>query len=233
MSSRFKTNRSCPDSVGAPKRNLREASMAADDDRAVFRHMLSRSMFRTSFLILAAAAFIVSLVARQTSNAAEEKAQPMQIGDIDYATKSPPSKSGYLTVNDLEMYYEVHGDGGTPLVLLHGAFSAIGTSFGRLLPDLAEHRQVIAFELRDTDTRPTSTARCRWSRWRRMWRRRCPSSVSRGPTSSATAWAEASHCDLPSSTRSASASSCFCRSATTEPAPTPDSGTAWQISSRR
>ena len=32
-------------------------------------------------------------------------------------------------------------------MLLHGAFSAIGTSFEQLLPRLAETRQVIAFEL--------------------------------------------------------------------------------------
>jgi pimeloyl-ACP methyl ester carboxylesterase len=44
------------------------------------------------------------------------------------------------------MYYEIHGTG-QPLVLLHGAFSAIGTSFGKLLPELAKSRQVIAFEL--------------------------------------------------------------------------------------
>lgn len=30
--------------------------------------------------------------------------------------------SGYVPVNGLEMYYEIHGDG-EPLVLLHGAFS--------------------------------------------------------------------------------------------------------------
>jgi pimeloyl-ACP methyl ester carboxylesterase len=45
------------------------------------------------------------------------------------------------------MYYEIHGAGGQPLVLLHGAFSAIGTSFGALLPGLAKTRQVIAFDL--------------------------------------------------------------------------------------
>jgi pimeloyl-ACP methyl ester carboxylesterase len=56
------------------------------------------------------------------------------------------SKGGYVSVNGLEMYYEIHGTG-QPLVLLHGAFSAIGTSFGELLPDLAKTRQVIAFEL--------------------------------------------------------------------------------------
>ena len=56
------------------------------------------------------------------------------------------SKEGYVSVNGLEMYYEVHGSG-QPLVLLHGAFSAIGTSFGKMLPELAKTRQVIAFEL--------------------------------------------------------------------------------------
>ena len=55
-------------------------------------------------------------------------------------------KTGYAPVNGLNMYYEIHGTG-QPLVLLHGAFSAIGTSFGLLLPSLAKTRQVIAFEL--------------------------------------------------------------------------------------
>ena len=55
-------------------------------------------------------------------------------------------KAGYASVNGLEMYYEIHGTGQL-LVLIHGAFSAIGTSFGALLPDLAKTRQVIAFEL--------------------------------------------------------------------------------------
>src|SRR5512145_1375448 len=55
-------------------------------------------------------------------------------------------KKDYLSVNGLNMYYEIHGTG-QPLVLLHGAFSAIGTSFGKLLPELAKTRQVIAFEL--------------------------------------------------------------------------------------
>lgn len=54
-------------------------------------------------------------------------------------------KSGYLPVNGLQMYYEMHGTG-QPLVLLHGAFSAIGTSFGHLLPGLAKSRQVVGLE---------------------------------------------------------------------------------------
>jgi pimeloyl-ACP methyl ester carboxylesterase len=55
-------------------------------------------------------------------------------------------ENGTVSVNGLEMYYEIHGEG-QPLVLLHGAFSAIGTSFGELLPGLAEGRKVVAFEL--------------------------------------------------------------------------------------
>ena len=67
------------------------------------------------------------------------------------STKDPETtnrkyKSGYVHVNGLAMYYEIHGKG-QPLVLLHGAFSGIGTSFGRILPGLAKTRKVIAFEL--------------------------------------------------------------------------------------
>jgi pimeloyl-ACP methyl ester carboxylesterase len=56
------------------------------------------------------------------------------------------TQSGYAEVNGLDMYYEMHGTGGTPLVLLHGAFSATGTSFGKFIPTLAESRQVVSFE---------------------------------------------------------------------------------------
>src|SRR5688500_8664171 len=59
---------------------------------------------------------------------------------------STEARTGYVSVNGLEMYYEIHGTG-QPLVLLHGAFSAIGTSFGALLPELAKTRQVIGLEL--------------------------------------------------------------------------------------
>ena len=64
------------------------------------------------------------------------------------------------------MYYKVHGEG-QPLVLLHGAFSAIGTSFGKILPRLAKSRKVIAFELQghdhttDIDRRPAEFTACR------------------------------------------------------------------------
>ncbi|MFG3697270.1 alpha/beta fold hydrolase [Micromonospora sp. NPDC047620] len=55
----------------------------------------------------------------------------------------------YAPVNGLSMYYESHGDGpGRALVLLHGALSGIGTSFGAILPLLAKTRRVVAVELR-------------------------------------------------------------------------------------
>ena len=56
------------------------------------------------------------------------------------------TESGTMAVNGLEMYYEIHGEG-RPLVMLHGAFSAIGSSFGELIPGLAEGRKVVGFEL--------------------------------------------------------------------------------------
>src|SRR5215211_8219082 len=62
-------------------------------------------------------------------------------------TPSGPSTHGYVPVNGLNMYYETYGGTSRPLVLLHGAFSAIGTSFSEILPELAKSRQVIAFEL--------------------------------------------------------------------------------------
>ena len=56
-------------------------------------------------------------------------------------------KSGYSEVNGLKMYYEIHGDKGNNLVLIHGGGSTIGTSFGKVLPELAKNFTVIALEL--------------------------------------------------------------------------------------
>ncbi|MFC0622637.1 alpha/beta fold hydrolase [Kribbella deserti] len=57
---------------------------------------------------------------------------------------SPAPQTGYAPVNGLQMYYEIHGSGGTPLLLLHGGLFNIDLQFGALLPSLAETRQVIA-----------------------------------------------------------------------------------------
>lgn len=61
------------------------------------------------------------------------------------ATTAPTT--GYAPVNGLELYHEIHGSGGTPLVLLHGSFMTIELNWGELLPVLAGSRQVIAVEL--------------------------------------------------------------------------------------
>jgi pimeloyl-ACP methyl ester carboxylesterase len=53
-------------------------------------------------------------------------------------------QTGYAPVNGLQMYYEIHGAGGIPLLLLHGGLFNIDLQFGQLIPGLAATRQVIA-----------------------------------------------------------------------------------------
>ena len=63
---------------------------------------------------------------------------------------TPAPTTGYAPVNGLQMYYEVHGeggDGGTPLVLLHGGLFDLDQQFGHLLPHLAQGRTVVATDL--------------------------------------------------------------------------------------
>ncbi len=60
-----------------------------------------------------------------------------------------PVQTGYAPVNGLQLYFEIHGKetpAHPPLVLLHGGGDTIVTSFGHILPELAQDRQVIAFE---------------------------------------------------------------------------------------
>ena len=56
-------------------------------------------------------------------------------------------QTGYAPIGGLKMYYEIHGTGGMPLVLIHGGGSTIETTFGNILPLFARHHQVIAVEL--------------------------------------------------------------------------------------
>jgi pimeloyl-ACP methyl ester carboxylesterase len=55
--------------------------------------------------------------------------------------------SGYAPVNGISMYYEIHGGGDMPLVLIHGGGSTLQSSFGTLLPMLSKDNKVIAVEL--------------------------------------------------------------------------------------
>jgi len=59
-------------------------------------------------------------------------------------TQERPTQTGYAPVNGLQMYFEIHGSGGTPLLLLHGGLFDIDQQFGPLIPGLAAARQVIA-----------------------------------------------------------------------------------------
>jgi pimeloyl-ACP methyl ester carboxylesterase len=79
------------------------------------------------------------------------------------ASNAGPPVTGYAPVNGLRMYYEIHGSGGTPLLLLHGGLFNIDLQFGQVLPTLAQTRQVIATDFQahgrtgDID-RPLTTA---------------------------------------------------------------------------
>jgi pimeloyl-ACP methyl ester carboxylesterase len=69
--------------------------------------------------------------------------------NVQETTKQPDKpqpQTGYAPVHGINMYYEIHGQG-KPLVLIHGGGSTIGTTFGNILPTLAEKHQVIAVEL--------------------------------------------------------------------------------------
>lgn len=54
--------------------------------------------------------------------------------------------TGYADVNGLHMYYETHGDAGTPLVLLHGGVMTIDLTYASLIPTLATRHRVIGVE---------------------------------------------------------------------------------------
>jgi pimeloyl-ACP methyl ester carboxylesterase len=53
---------------------------------------------------------------------------------------------GYAPVNGVRMYWRSMGEGGTPLVVVHGGFGVV-EMFGDVLDRLAEHRRVVAVEL--------------------------------------------------------------------------------------
>jgi pimeloyl-ACP methyl ester carboxylesterase len=57
-----------------------------------------------------------------------------------------PVKTGYARSGNLDLYYEVHGSGGRPLVVLQGSFCTVEVCFGKMLPTLAARRQVILID---------------------------------------------------------------------------------------
>ena len=65
--------------------------------------------------------------------------------EAGFLPSSSPTKSGRVSANGIDYYYEIHGVG-EPLLLLHGGLCSIDF-FGPVLPLLAESRQVIAVDL--------------------------------------------------------------------------------------
>jgi pimeloyl-ACP methyl ester carboxylesterase len=80
-----------------------------------------------------------------TAGLAQENAGTATPAEGEGMTKTD-RQSGYAPVNGLQMYYEIHGSSGVPVVLVHGAFGVID-DWGPILSTLAEDRQVIAVEL--------------------------------------------------------------------------------------
>ena len=87
-----------------------------------------------------------TLVALIVLGCTDSNDKPMATAKTQDQQVKQDSISGYAPVNGLKMYYEIHGSG-TPLVLIHGGGSTIQTSFGKILPMLAQHHKVIAVEL--------------------------------------------------------------------------------------
>lgn len=50
------------------------------------------------------------------------------------------------SINDLDMYYETYGKGGTPLILIHGSLMS-SDDFSPLIPELSKNRHVIVADL--------------------------------------------------------------------------------------
>lgn len=82
---------------------------------------------------------------------------------IDQTVTKQGIETGYAPLGDLQMYYELHGTGGTPLLLLHGGLFNIDLQFAAVLPELSANRRVVATDFQghgrtnDID-RPLSTA---------------------------------------------------------------------------
>lgn len=92
-------------------------------------------------------AFFASILLFVSCNNSNTKSKKEDAAEIDSTKVSAKLKTGYSNVNGIKMYYELHGDNGDYLVLIHGGGSTIGTSFGRILPLLARAHKVIAVEL--------------------------------------------------------------------------------------
>jgi pimeloyl-ACP methyl ester carboxylesterase len=61
-------------------------------------------------------------------------------------TPTGPTDTGYAQANGVDIYWQSRGEGGTPLLLVHGGYG-LASQFDELAGELAADRQVIAIEL--------------------------------------------------------------------------------------
>ena len=66
--------------------------------------------------------------------------------EAQVSTTPKAAKSGRVSANGVDYYYEIHGSG-EPVLLLHGGLGSIDMFRGGVLPALAKTRQVIAVDL--------------------------------------------------------------------------------------
>jgi pimeloyl-ACP methyl ester carboxylesterase len=73
--------------------------------------------------------------------------------------------TGTVATGGIDVHYEIHGEGGIPLLLLHGGLINTQVQFGHLIPELAAGRQVIGIDLQghghtaDRDGEPLAVER--------------------------------------------------------------------------
>jgi len=119
-----------------PYLRVRDASAAIEFYKLAFSVLHSTLVF--------AAVLAATIGCGSRLDADDKQAKSNQ--EVGAMTKAISVKREYAAVNGLNLYYEIHGEGGTPLVLVHGGGSTIESNWSRILPLLAESRQVIAIE---------------------------------------------------------------------------------------
>lgn len=115
-------------SLLAPARNQQGANMKR-------RTFIASAVIAGTPLALVAltSLFVPTSVGAETPSLAEEEMTGTTL------------QTGYAPVNGLRMYYEILGAGGSPLVVLHGAYGTI-ESTGALAPALAATRRAVVPE---------------------------------------------------------------------------------------